>query len=113
MTTTNVRVYVSGPYTKGDQVINVRNAIQATDLLFGNGYFPYCPHLTHFWHMLTPRPWQDWMNLDLEWVKTCHCLLRLPGESTGADMEVAKAVELGIPVYHSFEELKEKCPISK
>lgn len=106
MTAKKIRVYVSGPYTKGDQVINVRNAVLASDRLFTDGYFPYCPHLTHLWHTIAPRPWQDWMNLDLEWIAACDCLLRLPGESKGADMEIAKAIELGIPVYYSIEELE-------
>jgi len=33
--------------------------------------------------------------------------MRLPGESPGADREVALAAELGIPVFYSVEELVE------
>lgn len=35
----------------------------------------------------------------------CHGVLRLPGESRGADMDVAIAHERGIPVYHSVDEV--------
>jgi len=35
----------------------------------------------------------------------CDAVLRLPGESTGADQDVAIARERGIPVYHSVDEI--------
>jgi len=35
----------------------------------------------------------------------CDAVLRLPGESTGADRDVAIAAERGIPVYHDVEEI--------
>jgi hypothetical protein len=35
----------------------------------------------------------------------CDAVLRLPGESTGADQDVAIARERGIPVYHRVEEI--------
>jgi hypothetical protein len=35
----------------------------------------------------------------------CDAVLRLPGESTGADQDVAIATERGIPVYHRVEEI--------
>jgi len=35
----------------------------------------------------------------------CDAVLRLPGESTGADQDVAIARERGIPVYHRPDEI--------
>lgn len=35
----------------------------------------------------------------------CDAVLRLPGESTGADQDVAIARERGLPVYYRLEEL--------
>ena len=35
----------------------------------------------------------------------CDAILRLPGESTGADADVALARERGLPVYHRVEDL--------
>jgi hypothetical protein len=35
----------------------------------------------------------------------CDAVLRLPGESVGADQDVAIARERGLPVYHSLEEI--------
>jgi hypothetical protein len=35
----------------------------------------------------------------------CDAVLRLPGESTGADQDVAIARERGLPVYHRIEDV--------
>lgn len=94
-----IRVYVAGPYTKGDVAINVREAILAATELSDAGLVPFVPHLTHFWHTVVPRPYEDWLRLDMEWLRLCDFVLRLPGDSNGADKEVAEARRLGVPVY--------------
>jgi hypothetical protein len=99
------RVYVAGPYTKGDVAVNVRNAILAANELADRGFVPFIPHLFHFWHLVTPRPYEDWTRLDFEWLPFCDALLRLPGESSGADAEVVAASELGIPVFYRLDDL--------
>ena len=35
----------------------------------------------------------------------CDAVLRLPGESTGADQDVAIALDRGLPVYHHIEQI--------
>lgn len=92
-------VYVASPYTKGDVAVNVRNNLEAADQIARLGYVPFAPLLTHFWHLLFPHPYEFWCNQDNAWVEKCDVLLRLPGESSGADKEVALARSLGIPVY--------------
>ena len=99
------RIYVAGPYTKGDVCVNVRCAIEEADWLFSLGVAPYIPHLMHFWHLVIPRHYEDWMNLDLDWLPQCHALRRLPGDSSGADREVKKACELQMPVLYSRDEV--------
>lgn len=108
------RVYIAGPYTRGDTAENVRKAVETAHYLLSLGHFPYVPHLTHFWHLLFPRPYEDWMRLDLGWLDTCDALIRLPGDSPGADREVAHAETKGIPVYYGLSEflLKEDEPCS-
>jgi hypothetical protein len=96
----SMKVYVAGPYTKGDVAVNVRDAIIATNELLDLGYIPYCPHLSHFWHLVTPRPYEDWLAIDMEWLRECDTVLRLDGESSGADLEVAEAKILGMEVYY-------------
>ncbi len=101
-----IKVYVAGPYAKGDQIVNTRDAVLAAKELWDAGFAPYCPHLTAFFHFLTPMSHDDWLEFDKEWVPTCHAVLQLPGESSGADGEVELAQSLSIPVFHSIAALK-------
>jgi hypothetical protein len=41
----------------------------------------------------------------------CDAVLRLPGESTGADHDVAIARQAGLPVYHRLEEIPGYQPV--
>lgn len=52
-------------------------------------------------------PYEDWYEQDLAWVAVSNAVLRLPGESTGADKEVEFATANGIPVFHDLKELIE------
>jgi hypothetical protein len=90
------RIYVAGPYTKGDVAVNVRNAYEAASRLADLGFAPFVPHATHFWHILFPRPYEFWLDLDNQFLPCCEGLLRLPGESAGADKEVQLARSRGI-----------------
>jgi hypothetical protein len=98
------RVYVAGPYTQGDVAENVRAAILAADWLAQQGCVPFCPHLSHFWHLLNPHPYEFWLAQDLAWLAVCDALVRLPGPSAGADGEVAEARRLGLPVFWAPED---------
>ncbi len=40
----------------------------------------------------------------------CDAVLRLPGDSTGADQDVATAHRRGLPVYHSVDEIPRRLP---
>jgi nucleoside 2-deoxyribosyltransferase len=94
------KIYVAGPYTNGDIVINIREAIAEGNILLEYGFIPFIPHLTGFWHMLFPNTYDTWMEYDAEWLKSCDALLRIDGISAGADVEVRLAEELGIPVFY-------------
>jgi hypothetical protein len=98
-----VRVYIAGPYTKGDVVLNIRKAVEAADRVLVLGHYPFVPHLTHLWHTISPKPYDEWLDIDLAWLAVCDCLIRLPGESKGADGEVVEAERIGIPVYMGIE----------
>ena len=100
-----IRVYIASPYTKGDVAVNVKVQMDMADQLINYGFAPFVPLYSHFQHMAHPRNHRDWMDQDLGWLVQCDYVLRLPGESAGADEEVALAVKLGIPVYYSLDEL--------
>ncbi len=99
-------IYISAPYSKGDVARNVNKVIHIANQLLDMGYIPFVPHLTHFWHIITPRPYDDWMQIDLAYLGRCDALLRLDGESNGADLEVEVAKRCGMPIYYSLEEVK-------
>lgn len=99
-----MRLYIAGPYSKGDVALNVREAIVAADILLNKGHKPYIPHLNHLWHLVKPHDYETWLALDMAYLAVCEALVRLPGESPGAEREVAFAHKNGISVYYSIEE---------
>lgn len=101
-----MRVYIAGAYTKGDVALNVRDAIRVADRLVEIGHIPYIPHLTHFWHLISPKEYSFWLEYDNNFLEHwTECVLRLDNESTGADKEVTRARRLGIPVYYDINNL--------
>jgi len=99
------KIYIASPYRVGDVGQNVRAQMEVFDLLVGKEYVPFAPLLFHFQHISFPLPEEVWLELDFEWVKACDGLLRLPGESKGADMEVEVAKAAGIPVFTTIKEI--------
>lgn len=99
------RIFVSGPYTLGDVAQNVKRAMDCSDELIRMGFAPFCPHLSHFLHMNKQQPYEKWLEIDIAFLKTCHAVIRLSGESKGADGEVEHALKLGIPVFYTMEDL--------
>ena len=45
-------------------------------------------------------------------LECCDAVLRIPGESPGADLDVSRAVQLGLPVYRAVSELPLRSDIS-
>ena len=100
-----MKVYIASPYKKGDKQENVMRQISAFNALVTHGHVPFAPNLGHYVDIHYPRPCTWWIEHDLVWLEFCDALLRLDGESNGADIEVARAKELGIPVFYSLREL--------
>lgn len=120
-----LRVYIAGPISKGDLAHNVNQGTAAFVALAKAGLAPWCPHWSVY---AKPCAWMhfgdgvrvecvatvegspdmthaDWMGIDLPWVAVAHAVLRLPGESAGADAEVRVAQEYGVPVFHSVADV--------
>ena len=122
-------IYTAGPIRKGDIWGNCGQADNAMLALMKAGFAvinpmlscwagaaraeldnggPHCqssPHpLAHGeFRELGAEPW---LTMDLELVKRSDAVLRLPGDSSGADGEVEHATKLGIPVFYRIEDLK-------
>jgi hypothetical protein len=116
------RIYISGPITFGDLAANIRQADDAMLALMRAGLAPLNPMLTCF----AGSVWREgfevhgeanakghegfcdlthghWIASDLAWVEVADAVLRLPGESVGADAECAHARAIGVQVYYSVE----------
>ena len=90
--------YIAGPYTKPDPVSNTRAALDEATVLLDSGLVaPIVPHLSLHWDLVHPRPYEQWLDLDLDVIRRCDALYRLPGESTGAEREWAHAVRFNLP----------------
>lgn len=107
-------VYIAGPISKGDMAHNIGQANDAQIALMKAGFAPINPMLSVFVgypHDREPNTMPrgtthaDWMGMDLPLVEVCDALLRLPGESKGADNEVAHARLHNIPVFHDLDSL--------
>lgn len=93
-------VYVAGPYTHPDPVENTHKACEVASAIMDTGLAAVLlPHPALVWHLVTPRPLDFWYELDLAHLARCDAVFRFEGASTGADAEVAFAVERGIPVF--------------
>lgn len=105
------RVYIAGPMSQGDRVANLNAALVAYRELLRLGYAPLCPQLSFFVDGLFGFSWAEWLGSDLPWVAASNMVLRLPGESRGADHETRLAGLLGIPIFGSVEDLVSAWPI--
>ena len=99
------KIYIASPYTIGDIAVNVKRQIDAANELIALGYAPYTPLLSHFHHLIHPNHYDTWMDIGLTWLVECDAVLRLPGESKGADIECNVAHDHNIPIYYSIREI--------
>ena len=86
--------------------MNVARSLQVAEECLEAGFIPFVPLLSHYWHAVHPKKPEEWYVYDLEWVKRCDYMIRLPGPSVGADKEVALAHKMNIPVYASVADLE-------
>lgn len=101
----NRYVYIAGPISKGDSFDHVGNACHVWRELFCRGVPAFCPHWSGMQQMVAPISWEEWLAYDLPWVAGAAAVLRLPGESRGADVEVRHATANMVPVFTDMETL--------
>lgn len=121
------RVYIAGPISRGDLADNVNRATRAFIDLAKAGLAPFCPQWSVYARDDAYRidrkhePVQrvlcygsaqpnelthdDWLAVDIPWLLAADAVVRLPGESVGADRECTAARQQGIPVFGSVEEV--------
>lgn len=111
-------IYIASPYTNGDSAINTFCQMRAFHELMDDGLvWPVVPLMSHFLHLQHPRPYRDWIDYDLALLDRYDACLRINAsypemdylvtESSGADGEVKRFVEMGRPVFYSKAALYE------
>ena len=101
-------VYIAGPITNGGAAYNwraIRLAVQAAFDLEKLGYATHCPQMFVGFAEALNIPWESWVESGKAWVAVSDAVLRIPGESKGADEECNTARIEMIPVFDSVEEL--------
>jgi len=97
-------VYVAGPYTHPDPVVNTRMAIDAGEALVAAGFVAIVPHLSLFTHLVHPHDVDYWYEYDVRLMRRCDVMLRLLGPSFGADGEAAAAETMSLPIFFGTAE---------
>ena len=109
------RVYVAGAYGAPNPIqlwSNQRIGIRAAVEVLLEGFIPFCPFIdSSFFLMLREGEeiTQDCIyEYSLSWLSVSDCVLVIPGweNSKGTIAEIAKAKEIGIPVFYSMDTLK-------
>lgn len=98
-------IYLACPMTTGGFTHNTRRCLEVADRLFIKGYSPIPPVLTWYWDVVSPKSHEDWLCYDFGIIGVCDGILRISGDSEGADMEMDFAARNGIPVYFSEYDL--------
>lgn len=108
------RIYVSGPLTSsGDPQENMMKAVDLGRELILLGFAPFIPHLTLVVDPHAEIAHNIWMEVDLPWVRKANAVFRMPGKSSGADLEVNEAITRGIPVFTTVTEMMDYFRIGK
>jgi len=105
------KVYIASPYWNKDPEVRARNVqrqIHMANALIALDFLPFWPLHSHYLaHDGVGRNVSEerWLAISSAWIEDCDYLLRLPGESKGADVEVRLAEALDIPVLNDLTEL--------
>ncbi len=100
-----MKVYIAGPYTPADgreetRLANIRLASETAQLVLRLGHTPLCPHtMTAGWE--DTCSYDDFLRMDLEWLRACDAIVLLPGwrTSRGASLEYEEARKEGLVIW--------------
>ncbi|MDY6788338.1 MAG: hypothetical protein SVV03_00070 [Candidatus Nanohaloarchaea archaeon] len=94
-------VFIAGPYSSPYPVYNMRRSMGWYDVLAESDVVaPHCPHWTGFQDLVLPQEYENWLELDKQFVRRSDAMLRLKGDSSGADGEVELMEDLERPVFY-------------
>jgi hypothetical protein len=108
------RVYVAGAYQATnalEMLANIARGVQAGLQVWKAGFAPYVPWLDISMHIANPCPEsttiEECYEWSMSWLEVSDAILIVPGweESQGTLKEIARACQLGIPVFYSIKDL--------
>lgn len=101
------RAYIAGPYSGADIIIilgNIRQGINKAAQLMREGYAVFCPFLDFLIALMPGKQIskEAYQSNSMAWVECCDVMYVLPGweSSNGTKREIARAQELGIPIFY-------------
>jgi len=114
-----VKVYIAGPYTPADgkeetRLANIRLASETGKLLLRLGHTPFCPHtMTAGWE--DECAYEDFLRMDLEWLRACDAVVLLPGWQTsrGARREYEEARRHGLVVWDVARQIEGSVEVNR
>jgi hypothetical protein len=102
-------IYIAAPYTHDDPVANTHAVIRIADALLAAGFTPLIPHLTLAWQLVSPKPYETWLEYDRVLLARCDAVLRVPGYSVGATRETQFADQMNLPVIRPWSADPDDC----
>lgn len=97
-------IYIASPYSSyADKQAAVDAQMAAFATLRDLGHETIAPLLSHYIDQRHPASYARWLQWCLAMVAVSDVVLRLPGDSDGADREVAEARRLGKPVVYGID----------
>lgn len=102
------KVYIASPYWDDDHFVryeNVKRQMHIADKLLAEGFLPFWPLHYFFIEQHHHREEVEWLAISLQWMRSMDALVRLDGDSKGADREVAFAQDINIPVFFGVDDL--------
>ncbi len=101
-------VYIAGPMTIGDREENLAKGLAAAEKIWKLGFVPFVPHLSFFYNDSYFHTWEEWLEYDETIIGiACCAVLRVEGESKGADREEEFARQYNIPVFYEHKAFEE------
>jgi len=104
-----IKVFICMPYGDDNSLEmrehNTQAAMGVFHALAESGFYPVCPHLSHYLHEKKNRPRQFWLTNSMLMMDSCDCLIVFhgpEGPSEGMQMEITRARQNGQPVFDSF-----------
>ncbi len=107
MSTKPLLIFIAGPYNSPEASVreeNVKCIQQIAKVLISKGHFVLeCHSLEHALRG-TELKHAEFLRQTLNWLKRCDAIF-FAAPSPGANMELRKAEELGLPVFKNLEEV--------